>query len=204
MRGRINPRFAFDVCHEVYLAAREVVDNRLSTTQLETSGKYIWRPDLRPRLVEYVSDFALAGQRALEGHGRRKANADSSPAMKPGGFGMTASRIGRAAKVSEAVPLLRCHSERARRHLAGDEESAFRGNRQRASKRPELRASRMVLFRLHFLGGAEYESARRLLGISELTWADWAEEIRQRVGRELIRSRVFPPSRYFKAPSSRM
>ncbi len=43
----------------------------------------------------------------------------------------------------------------------------------------------MVMFRVYYLGGAEYQAARRHLGISELTWADWAEEIRTRVGREL-------------------
>ena len=32
---------------------------------LEFTGKFLWRPDLRPRLVEYVADFALAGERAL-------------------------------------------------------------------------------------------------------------------------------------------
>ena len=36
----------------------------------------------------------------------------------------------------------------------------------------------MAMFRVHYLGGAEYQAARRHLGISELTWADWAEEIR--------------------------
>src|SRR5579863_3519850 len=41
-------------------------------------------------------------------------------------------------------------------------------------------------------------AARRHLGISELTWADWAEEIRGRVGRELTRSGLFPPSKYFR------
>ena len=157
-RDRIKPRDVFNICHEVYAAAREIVDNRLPTTQLETSGKFVWRPDLRPRLVEYVSDFALAGQRAL-----------------------------------------------GRSHSGKKEEKRHPGARpRRGALAPSNKsASRMILFQVHFLGGAEYEAARLLLGISELTWADWAEEIRERVGRELLRSRVFPPSRYFKAPSSR-
>jgi len=132
--------FAFDVCHDVYRAAREVIDSKIPTLNLESSGKYMWRPDRAPRLAEYVADFARAGERALEGHGA------SNP-------------------------------------------SAAR------------RASRMAMFRVYYLGGAEYQAARRHLGIGELTWADWAEEIRTRVGRELTRSGVFPPSRYFLKPT---
>jgi hypothetical protein len=128
--------FAFDVCHDVYRAAREAIDSKIPTLNLESSGKYIWRPDRMPRLGEYVADFARAGERALDGRGP----------LNP---------------------------------------SAAR------------RASRMVMFRVYYLGGAEYHAARRHLGISELTWADWAEEIRTRVGRELTRAGVFPPSRYF-------
>src|ERR1019366_4907182 len=128
--------FAFDVCHDVYRAAREVIDSKIPTLNLESSGKYMWRPDRMPRLAEYVADFARAGERALDGHGA-------------------------------GAP----------------------------------RASRMVMFRVYYLGGAEYQAARRHLGISELTWADWAEEIRTRVGREFTRSGIFPPSKYFHASS---
>ena len=126
--------FAFDVCHDVYRAAREVIDTKISTLSLESSGKYTWHPDRLPRLGEYVCDFARAGERALGDPGR-------------------------------------------------------------------VRASRMAMFRMYYLGGADYQAARRHLGISELTWADWAEEIRTRVGRELTRSGVFPPSRYFHVAS---
>jgi hypothetical protein len=135
--------FAFDVCHDVYRAAREVIDTKIATVNLETSGKYTWHPDRMPRLAEYVADFALAGERALEGH--------------------------------------------AKLHAAG-----------------ALRASRMAMFRVFYLGGAEYSVARRHLGISELTWADWAEEIRGRVGGELARAGVFPPSKYFREMSVRV
>jgi hypothetical protein len=128
--------FAFDVCHDVYRAAREAIDAKIPTLNLESSGKYVWRPDRVPHLAEYVSDFARAGERALEGQ----------------------SGMGR-------------------------------------------RASRMVMVRVYYLGGAEYQAARRYLGISELTWANWAEEIRTRVGRELTKAGVFPPSRYFLKPS---
>ena len=135
--------FAFDVCHDVYRAAREVIDSKIATVNLETSGKYTWHPDRLPRLAEYVADFALAGERALEGHATLCA--------------------------------------------AG-----------------ALRASRMAMFRVFYLGGAEYHVARRHLGISELTWADWAEEIRARVGGELARAAVFPPSKYFRESSVRV
>ena len=64
-----------------------------------------------------------------------------------------------------------------------------------------LRASRLIFFRLHYLGGAEYQVARRLLGLSEFTCADWVDEIQDRVGRELLRRKVFPPGRYFRVPS---
>ncbi len=54
---------------------------------------------------------------------------------------------------------------------------------------------------MYYLGGAEYRAARRVLGISERTWSDWAEEIRRRVGDELIRAGMYPPGRYFKQSS---
>lgn len=59
--------FAFDVCHDVYQAAREVIDTKIPTLSLESSGKYLWHPDRMPRLAEYVADFARAGERALGG-----------------------------------------------------------------------------------------------------------------------------------------
>jgi hypothetical protein len=78
------------------------------------------------------------------------------------------------------------------------------GKGRKAETRPTFRrASRMAMFRVHYLGGAEYQAARRHLGISELTWADWAEEIRGMVGRELTRSGVFPPSKYFRQPTAK-
>jgi len=61
----------------------------------------------------------------------------------------------------------------------------------------------MAMFRVYYLGGAEYQAARRHLGISELTWADWAEEIRRLVGRELTRAGVFPPSKYFRETTAK-
>jgi hypothetical protein len=55
---------------------------------------------------------------------------------------------------------------------------------------------------MYYLGGAEYQAARHLLGLSERTWSDWAEEIRARVGSELIRAGMYPPARYFRQASA--
>jgi hypothetical protein len=142
---------AFLVCHEIYQAARELVNSRVPTTQLQSAAKFLWRPDLRPRLVEYVADFARAGERAL---GAERG----------------------------------CRTPKARGNHA-----AFGAKK--------VRASRLILFRLYYLGGAEYQAARHLLGLSERTWSDWAEEIRERVGAELIRVRMYPPARYFRQAS---
>jgi hypothetical protein len=140
---------AFLISHEIYQAARELVNSRIATTQLQSASKFLWRPDLHPRLVEYVADFARAGERAL---GEIRAPSPKPPVR--GALGVK-----------------------------------------------KVRASRLILFRMYYLGGAEYHAARRTLGISEITWSDWAEEIRRRVGRELIRSGMFPPSRYFRQMS---
>ena len=50
--------FAFDVCHDAYVAAREAIDSKIPTLNAESSGKYQWHPDRTPRLAEYVCDFA--------------------------------------------------------------------------------------------------------------------------------------------------
>jgi hypothetical protein len=148
---------AFLVCHEIYVTARELVNSRVATTQLQSASKFLWRPDVRPRLVEYVADFARAGERSL----------------------------------------LRAESSTCRRLSAPDNtrHAGQRGSRQ------VPRASRLILFRMYYLGGAEYEAARLLLGLSERTWSDWAEEIRARVGTELIRAHMYPPARYFRQAS---
>ena len=127
----VKPELAFDVCWDVYRSAREVLEARrgLAALDLKEATKFLWRPDLRARLNEWVADFALAGQAALDG--------------------------------------------------------------------PEL-ASRMVLFRLYYLGLAPYENARHFLGLSERAWVDWSEEVRRRCGKELLRRGMFPPRKYFK------
>lgn len=161
--------FAFDVCHDVYRAAREAIDSKIPTLNAEAAGKYQWRPDRLPRLAEYVCDFALAGERAL---------------------GEEANCAGDERRAADAGPDLR-HDLRPGLH---------------PTLRPGLRggrASRMAMFRVYYLGGADYHAARRQMGISEVTWADWAEEIRRRVGRELTRAGMFPPAKYFRETAER-
>ena len=169
----MKPSAAFDVCHEVYAAAREIVSSRMPTLQFDRASKFLWRPDLKPRLVEYVADFALAGARAL---------GDDEPRGGHAAYGDKRSRAARAA------------SDKLSREIAA------RWRPRRGSR--ELRASRLVLFRIYYVGGAEYQAARRLLGLSETSWSVWTEEIRKRVGRELLRAGMFPPSRYFREMSS--
>jgi hypothetical protein len=187
--------FAFDICHDVYRAAREAIDSKIPTLNAEASGKYQWRPDRLPRLGEYVCDFARAGERALGGE---EGAPVSSSRFRPPVFGPILGE-NRQANVGGC-------------ELRGRRFAGIDGNRQaevcptgfRASpSHSAFRASRMTMFRVYYLGGAEYQAARRHLGISELTWADWAEEIRRLAGRELTRAGLFPPSKYFCEASAR-
>ena len=126
----VKPELAFDVCWEVYRGAREVLETKKGVCALnwQDSSRFLWRPDFRPRLNEWVADFALAGQAALDG--------------------------------------------------------------------PE-HASRMVMFRLFYLGLSPYDTARHFLGLSEMSWVKWSEEVRRRCGQELLRRGMFPPRKYF-------
>ena len=65
----VKPELAFDVCWEVYKGAKEVLEAKrgISALKFEEATKFAWRPDNRPRLNEWVADFALAGKAALEG-----------------------------------------------------------------------------------------------------------------------------------------
>jgi hypothetical protein len=66
---------AFDVCWEVYRGAKEVLESKrgISALKPEEVTKFTWRPDFRPRLTEWVSDFTLAGKAALDGRETRRA-----------------------------------------------------------------------------------------------------------------------------------
>jgi len=190
----MKPGVAFDVCHEIYKTAREIVDSRMSTLQMEHASKFLWRPDMKPRLVEYVADFALAGSRAL-GEDEARFSRGRPPGLSHGGLQEPPGVIAHKLQVQPA-PGDRggAVTDKAARALAAKWKTQRR--------RRELRASRLVLFRVYYLGGAEYHAARRLLGLSETSWAKWADEIRTNVGRELLRAGMFPPSRYFREMST--
>ena len=49
--------------------AREVLETKRGVCALnwQDSSRFLCRPDIRPRLNEWVADFALAGQAALDG-----------------------------------------------------------------------------------------------------------------------------------------
>src|SRR5579863_1123737 len=169
---------AFLVCHEIYVAARELVNSRIATTQLQSASKFLWRPDLRPRLVEYVADFARAGERALgETEKTRTLKNALGVASRPSGqagcgtrtsFSAGSSpyrgRSGAGQPSDASTPTAFFGSTAAGgRGRAGcpmpkghDRPGAFG-----AAKAP--RASRLILFRMYYLGGAEYEAARLLL-----------------------------------------
>jgi len=127
----VKPELAFDICWEVYRSAREMLEAKrgISSRNWKDPDKYLWRPDIRPRINEWMADFTLAGQAALDG--------------------------------------------------------------------PEW-ASRMVMFRLYYLGLAPYDRARHFLGLSEHGWVNWSEEIRRRCGKELLNRSMFPPRKYFR------
>lgn len=211
--------FAFDVCHDVYRAAREAIDSKIATLNAENSGKYQWRPDRLPRLAEYVCDFARAGERAL-GEGGRGNPAGGRAGICPSGFapvlgenrqaGLGNSRAGgrdlarsRGNRQAEACPTAGAARSSPGGHRAGPSCTCGGFRASPSCTCGALRASRTAMFRVYYLGGAEYAAARRHLGISELTWADWADEIRRIVGGELARAGLFPPSKYFREESAR-
>jgi hypothetical protein len=186
---------AFMICHEIYQAARELVNSRVPTTQLTSASKFLWRPDLHPRLVEYVADFARCGDRALgdRNHVRSAPHLWGSRApQRPA----TAGACGAEESRTPEGPL------RAKVYQQ-DELSRVKKVHGAFGAKKFPRASRLILFRVYYLGGAEYEAARHLLGLSERTWSDWAEEVRARVGSELIRAGMYPPARYFRQASAR-
>jgi hypothetical protein len=66
----VKPELAFDVCWDLYKNAKGVREAKRAISALKVSdaaSKFSWRPDIRPRLNEWVADFALAGKAALEG-----------------------------------------------------------------------------------------------------------------------------------------
>jgi hypothetical protein len=72
----------------------------------------------------------------------------------------------------------------------------------RALEGPEW-ASRFILCRLYYLGLAPYENARHFLGLREDIWVNWTEQIRERVGKEVLHRGLFPVRQYFGERSKR-
>lgn len=68
---------------------------------------------------------------------------------------------------------------------------------ERALRRQGLH-SRLILFKLYFVAGAEYQAALKQMKIGEITFVRWSEEVRQVVGAELLRRKIYPPRQYFE------
>jgi hypothetical protein len=64
-----------------------------------------------------------------------------------------------------------------------------------ALRRPEWKG-RLKLFEIYFLEGTEYRRAISQVGVAEGTFDYWFAEVKRAVGRECIRTGLFPPSRY--------
>jgi hypothetical protein len=54
------------------------------------------------------------------------------------------------------------------------------------------------LCKLYYLGMLEYPIVKGFLGLKEETWVTWTEEIRESVGKEVMRRGLFPARRYFE------
>jgi len=66
---------------------------------------------------------------------------------------------------------------------------------RQALKRPEWKG-RLKLLEFYFLQGVEYRRAITLVGVAPGTFDYWAREVKRTVGRECLRTGLFPPSRY--------
>lgn len=69
---------------------------------------------------------------------------------------------------------------------------------RRALRRPEWKG-RLKLFNVHFVRGADYRRAVKLVGVAEGTFDYWYQEVTRTLGREFSRTGLFPPSRYFQS-----
>jgi hypothetical protein len=66
-----------------------------------------------------------------------------------------------------------------------------------ALRRPEWKG-RLKLFEIFYIHSVEYRRAISLVGVAEGTFDYWMAEVKRAVGRELSRTGMFPPSRYFR------
>ncbi len=132
----MNPRFIFDSCYDAYREAWAHAYLKGGMKALDASAfkRTTWRPDNKPRIVDFIADFSLAGCEALKREGH---------------------------------------------------------------------ASRLIFFRMYCLGQAPWKAACRNVGISEFTGADWLDEIRAIVGKELLARGIYPTKKYFLEPIAR-
>ena len=67
---------------------------------------------------------------------------------------------------------------------------------RQALRRPAWKG-RLKLFEIYFLQGVEYRRAIPLVGVAPGTFDYWSREVKKAVGRECLRTGLFPPSKYF-------
>jgi hypothetical protein len=56
---------------------------------------------------------------------------------------------------------------------------------------------RLKLFDIYFVGGMDYRTSIRLVGVAEGTFDYWYREVKRALGAEFSRTGLFPPARYF-------
>lgn len=63
----LNPKLAFDVCHDVYVSIRADLEGIPLIDPTKVPSDHLWRSHKAPTGAEFVADFAIACRRALEG-----------------------------------------------------------------------------------------------------------------------------------------
>ena len=124
-------QLAFDDCHEKYRACYEICFHARHLCAVDAAAfrGNSWKPDRKPRMEDFIADFARAGQEALEREGQH---------------------------------------------------------------------SQVVLFKLYYVSLAPYERVRLFLGLGEMGWVRWTENIRKVVGAELVLRGIYPARKYFE------
>lgn len=105
---------------------------------------------------------------------------------------VASGRIG-AVKLDQPSGGYRWRPDRAR---AAEYVADFERAGERALGRPMWKG-RLRLFRIYFCEGVEYRRAITLVGVPTGTFDWWTQEVKRTVGRELVRTGLFPPGRYF-------
>lgn len=89
------------------------------------------------------------------------------------------------------------HCWRPRNGASGDEFMADFALAIRAPFKDSSDASRLILVDVFYISLTPYERARNWIGITSYMWSIWADEIREKAGKEIMRRGLFPPKRYF-------